>query len=164
MNYVSICSEPSNLTNCYIKRYIVKSHKQDLIDEEKFRIYREEQEEQRLAKELCYNSGYNFNKTFDISVDYGFSCKKLEYINDHLIDNTRKLSSGYIEGYNRGFFSYGYINGEFNQYVTERILATENLIQSIKYHIDCNGDKSEEEVIYYTEGDAVMYYVNNCLL
>ena len=138
----------------------VRSHEQDRINAE-IAAENTAKEIERIEKEReCYDAGYDFNYSFDIVNDYNFNCNKLEYINDHFVDSTQKMKSG--EWSYRGFFSRG--SGESYQYVTERILATGDMIKYIEYHVDCNDKKHNEIINYYTEGDAVMYYVDSCIV
>ncbi len=149
----------SNISSSH-NGFELRSYSQDKINDEKVKKeYNKRIEEERLKQE-CYNNGKDYNFYFEIKEDYGYNCNKLKYINDHLIDSTKKLKSG--EYTYRGFFSSG--SGTQYQYVTERISASPDMIRSIKYHIDCNGNKLNEEIKYYTEGDAVMYYVDNCII
>lgn len=123
------------------------------------------EEEQRRNKEIqdCYNRGIDSIEQYDIIKDYNLTCAKLQYINDHLIDSTRKESAGYIDGHYSGFLSSGSIKGESYQYITERVLATGQLVQNMTYHTDCNFIRSNIKVDYYSEAEFVMYYVDRCI-
>lgn len=160
----------SNLSNDYSISWEVKSKSQDLINEENRRIAQEKTKEQQKIKQECYDNGEDYNISLDIINDYGYNCKKIEYINDHFIDKTRQVDGGYIEGSSSGFvlgytigFNSGYTSGKFYDYVTERVLATGQLVENTQFHIDCNGEKSNEKINYYTESEFVMYYVDNCI-
>jgi predicted small secreted protein len=144
-------------------KWVIKSHKQDAIDSENYRISQEKIRLENEIRQKCYDDGKDYNFSFDIKKDYNFSCKKIEYINDHFIDKTRQMDGGYISGYFSGLLSYGYIQGQLYEYVTERILATGQLVQNISYHLDCNNVKSNEQIDYYTESKFVMYYVEECI-
>jgi hypothetical protein len=153
----------SNHTNSCHERWVVKSHAQDEIDRLYWeKIHKENEERERIRIE-CYNNGSDYNFSFDIIKDYGLSCNKLKYINDHFIDKSRQVDGGYIEGSYSGLFSYGHIEGQLYQYVTEQTLATGQLVQSTKYHLNCNNEESDRLTDFYTESEFIMYYVERCL-
>ena len=176
--------------------YYVRSHAQDKIDADAAEVKRiadEKAETERKDKiKECYYAGQYYNYTMDIIDDYGYTCPKLSYINDHFIDSTRQVDGGYIEGSSYGLFSYGHIKGQLYAYVTEGVLATGQLIEHIEYNLDCeNSTLGPEEsncyysiyytydgsynpqmscfrpetkqVDYYTESEFVMYYVDHCI-
>lgn len=148
-------SAPSNHT-AEVTRYTV-------YNKTKERIESELRQKEQAEREACYNSGKDIHLSFDIKDDYGYSCEQLAYINDHFIDQTDRLDSGYINYLRDGFFSDEHLNVQLYDYVTERVLATGQLVQSINYHLDCNDSKSGETVEYWSESKFVMYYVENCL-
>ncbi len=123
----------------------------------------EELRKEKEAEQICYNQGYDFEMSFDIMEDYGLSCPKLKYVNDHFIDNFEKKNVGYIRGSYSGFLSHGSLDGEFYQYINNKIMATGNLVENISYHVDCEGTKHNEQIDYYDTGEFVMYYVEECI-
>jgi len=137
----------------------MKSHKQDKIESDQRAETERIRLEEQKQEEECYNNGADYNSSFDLIKDYGLSCKQINYINDHLIG--QKTSGGYIQGSYSGFFSSGKIKGE--SYIITESLALGKLVQSIKYHLDCNKIKSNEIIDYYEESEFVNYYVENCL-
>lgn len=174
----------------YGTEWVIRSHKQDKIDEENRLAHLKEIDEFNKNADECFNSGQWFNQSFDIMKDYNLTCIKLQYINDHLIDKSRQMDGGYISGSYSGFLSYGQIEGKMYDYATEGVLATGQLPERIIYHIDCQnstltkdyyqdsrwyaGDSNYvgmrdlsrsdiKEIDYYTESEFVMYYVNNCI-
>ena len=174
----------SNLTNS-LYHYEIRSYIQDKINQDEQNRIRKEQIENTRKLEDCFNDGQWYNQSFDIIKDYGLNCDKLRYINDHLIDKSRQVDGGYIDGSYSGFLSYGHIEGHIYQYVTEGVLATGQLPKNISYHIDCQNSslglphpdfnhwtyqsqpdqvRDETKLInYYTESEFVMYYVNRCI-
>jgi hypothetical protein len=153
----------NNYTPIYSQReyfgWEMRSHSQDLIEKNK----REEEERIRLEKQEkerdCFNKGQDYFFSYDIIKDYNLTCKKIEYINNNLIDE--KINGGYIDGRYDGFFSHGKISGSFD--LIKKSLAVGKLVKENNYHLDCNGLKSNEEIKYYEESDFVMYYVERCL-
>lgn len=143
--------------------------------------------------QLCYYNGSDHQDSFDLIEDYGFSCKQIEYINDHFVQEIEKKGSGEINGELNSFFSYGYINGKSYQWINKENLATGNLIKNAKYHLDCknstlfwkiqyicndgkvfpsetsqciggrNKIKDTKELEYYSKEDFIMYYVDRCI-
>lgn len=153
------CAEITSNYTYGFEGYEVKSHKQDLIDqanrEEQYRI-NAENERNRLA---CYDAGYDVNLTFDPIADYNLSCKKLDYINDHLTDYV--VDGGYIKGRYSGFLSGGYVEGHFN--IIKRGLFEDRLTKNVYYHVDCNNQTSNEKIDYYDEKEFIRYYLDSCL-
>jgi hypothetical protein len=165
------CNEyyTSNISNAF-SSYEIRSHNQDKINAENRIKQQEEAAKQAEIQQKCYAAGKDYNLSFDIIKDYGYTCPKLQYINDHFIDKTRQVDGGYIEGSSFGMYagfgigiSSGYVEGKLYQYVTERVSATGQLVQNMKYHINCNEIKSNEIIDYYTESEFVMYYVDKCI-
>lgn len=140
----------------------MKSHKQDEVNRLGRERVKEEQKQARLKQKQCYDSGYFVNESFKVS-DYGLTCKKIAYLNDHLMDNFEQRDGGYISGSYSGFLSHGSVSGKSYEYVNERVLATGMLIENINYHVDCNQVKHNEKIDYFTEEEFVMYYVNQCV-
>jgi len=153
------CVNSANYTNS--RDWTIRSHEQDRINAEK-RAAKKEQA--RLAKqeyEKCYDEGYFVNESFRVS-DY-FTCKQVEYLNDHLMDNFEKRKVGYVSGYYSGILSHGSISGETHQYINDRILATGKLVENINHQVDCNNEKQDERIDYFSEEEFVMHYVEECL-
>ncbi len=151
----------NNLSNSF-DGWVERSHEAD-------RIYLLEQEEKRKIqaekdKEIqkCYDEGYLVNETFTIK-DYGLSCRKVDYLNDHLMDSFEKKDGGYVSSSYRGFFSSRSTKTQIYQYINDRVMATGQLIENINYHIDCKGIKHNENIDYFTEEEFVMYYVERCI-
>lgn len=140
----------------------IKSHSADdqaIIDRaEQARIDKENAE----ATKRCYDAGHFINETFEIG-DYGFNCAKIDYINDHLMDNFKQMDGGYISGRLSGLFSSGSVDGQMYAYVNDRVVATGKLVQNINYHLDCEDVKHNEQIDYFTEEEFVMYYVEECI-
>ena len=174
----------SNITNSDFE-YVARSHKQDKLNEEVRAQRQKELDESNKKNKECFDKGKYYNKSFDIFNDYNLDCKKLAYINDHLIDKSRQVDGGYIDGSYHGLFSYGHIEGRMYDWVTEGILATGQLVKNISYHLDCENStlslprddfehwtyqpqppktRDDTKVIeYYTESEFVMYYVTKCI-
>ncbi len=154
------CVDSSNVT--YDKSWEVRSHEQDRLNnlarQEAIELEKQKQEE----FQRCYDSGYFVNESFTF-IDYGLTCKRIDYLNNHLMDNFEKMDAGSISGRYSGFFSSGSISGSSYQYVDERVVATGQLIENINYQVDCNGNKHNEQIDFLTEEEFVMYYVMECV-
>ena len=159
----------------------VGSHEEDRINAEK----REEEKiiwrEKYDKKIACYNEGYNYSESFDIFEDYNLTCRKIAYLNDHLMDNFGKKDGGYIRGSFRGFLSSGHVEGKSYEYINDRVVATGKLIEKIEYHVDCENSTNKFTLVsdyhrgwyfdsedttkidYFTEEEFVMAYVDECL-
>lgn len=140
----------------------IRSHKQDELNRLESERIKEEKRQFKIKQKQCYDSGYFVNESFEVE-DYGLTCKKIDYLNDHLMDNFEKRDGGYISGSYSGFLSRGSVKGKSYEYVNERVLATGMLIEDINYHVDCNEVKHNENVDYFTEEEFVMYYVDECV-
>ncbi len=140
----------------------IRSHKQNEIDKLNRREANRKKQLELDKQKQCYDEGYLINESFNIS-EYGLNCKKIAYLNDHLMDNFKKKDSGYISGSYSGLLSRGYVNGKMYQYINDRVLATGMLVQNINYHVDCEDKKHNEKIDYYTEEEFVMYYVEECI-
>lgn len=149
---------PSNYSR-YPGVYKLRSHQADKEAQERRQAQRMVEEEQKKIEQQCYNEGYDFNKSYDIILDYGLSCKKIAYINDHLID--KKENGGYIEGSYSGFFSHGYIEGKFD--VVKESLAIGQLVKVVSYHVNCRNETLNKQTEYYDEAEFITYYVKRCL-
>lgn len=150
----------SNYTN-ELKSYVLRSHKQDIIDELNKRLTDLRLIEMEKMDLECYNKGYDYNLSFDIQRDYNLSCVKLDYLNDHLIDNIKEGGGGYISGRYSGFLSHGSIDGRFN--IVQKSLAVGKLVKSMSGHVDCNNQTSNNQIDYYDESEFVIYYTERCL-
>lgn len=174
------CIDVANIS--YDHEWQMRSHEQDKINREKAEQKKIKLQETFDKKTACYEAGYEVNKSFDLLEDYGLSCKKIAYINDHLIDNFEKKDAGYIKGSYSGILSHGSVSGKMYQYVNDRILATGQLVENIYYHTDCENStnkwfiennfwdgkklnkKDTTKIDYFTEEEFVMEYVERCLV
>lgn len=159
----------------------VRSHEEDRINSEKRAEEKRKIDEEQQKKIACYASGYDYNESFDIFDDYNLTCKKIAYLNDHLMDNFEKKDGGYIRGSYSGFLSHGSVEGKSYEYINERIVATGKLIENIKYHVDCENSTNKyilthdyhrgtyfqpqdtTKIDYFTEEEFVMTYVDRCI-
>lgn len=139
--------------------YELRSHKADFLAEQERQVIEKERKENEIKEKQCYDNGYDYHRDLDIIKDYGLSCQKIAYINDHLIDE--KVNGGYIKGSYSGFFSSGHIEGNFD--IMKDSLATGQLVQNISYHVNCRNETTNEEIDYYDESEFVLYYVDRCL-
>lgn len=141
------------------KHWVIRSHKQDLINKE----IRENEYKKRMEEESkrikCFNEGSDFNFSYDLFNYYSLNCDKLNYLNNHLIDEIH--SGGNMKSVYSGFFSS--MKTEVNLLIVKRSIAAGKLIKNEKYHLDCNLVKSNEVIEYYGDKDFVMYYVERCL-
>ncbi len=144
----------SNLSNSGYD-WVERSHEAD-------RIYLLEQAEKDKEVQKCYDSGRFVNESFTIK-DYGLNCRKIDYLNDHLMDDFERKDGGYISVVRNGFFTYTKTEAQLYEYVNDRVLATGKLVKDIKYHLDCNEKKHNEQINYFTEEEFVMYYVERCI-
>ena len=148
----------SNISNYQV--YEVRSYKAELLKERQRQIQEVERKENKAKEQRCYEEGYDYQKDLDIIRDYGLSCKRIAYINDHLIDE--RINGGYIKGSYSGFFSHVSIEGSFD--IMKDSLATGKLIQNISYHINCRNETINQKIDYYDESEFVLYYVQRCLI
>lgn len=140
----------------------LRSHEQDRINAQ---INKQRLETEKIMREefkICYDAGSLINESFTIK-DYDLNCEKIDYLNDHLMDNFEKRNAGYISVSYDGFFTSRSTKSELYQYVNDRILATGQLIENINYWVDCNENKHHENIDHFTEEEFVMYYVEECI-
>ncbi len=153
----------SNVTNDCYQKWFIGNHTEDEIKKINHENLQKQKAEAEAKRVECYNNGEDFSASFDIKKDYGLSCSQIGYINNHLIDNYAQVDGGYTRGSYSGFLSSGHSEGKFYDYINERIVATGQLVQNISYHTDCEGNKHNEIIDYYSEEEFVMYYVQECL-
>lgn len=143
---------------------VAKAYEEAKIREEEARKVQEKAEAER---QRCYNLGKDFKYYFDIISDYNLSCKKIAYINDHLLDNIVALNGGYIKGNFEEYRFFGSTHSDYEAHLTEYvvtgILATGQLMRNISYHVDCNNQTSNVVKEFYNEKEFVMYYVDRCI-
>lgn len=152
----------SNRTSDGRYEWVKGSYEEDRLIAEQRQRQQEAWAKLQREKQECHDSGYLVNNTFTLE-DYGLNCKKIDYLNDHLMDNYVKVNAGKVEGYYSGIFSHGHLSGEQYAYINERVVATGKLIESINYWVDCNEEKSAEKIDFFTEEEFVMYYVEECI-
>jgi hypothetical protein len=166
-----------NWSSNAIQTLVLKSHAQDKMDKENRQIRAKQQQEESDRRTACFNAGKDYSYNFTIFGNYNLSCKKVAYINDHLIDKTKQVEGGYIKGSYSGFLSSGYVEGHLYSYITEGVLATGQLIKHISYHLDCENNTEytsdnswhqietvdTKQIEYFTESEFVMEYVNKCI-
>ena len=172
------CVDATNVTYGHV--WQVRSHEQDRINSEKATQEKKKWDDEYQKKIECYANGYDYSESFDIFEDYNLTCNKIDYLNDHLMDNFEKVDGGYIKGSYSGFLSHGRVEGKSYQYINERIVATGKLIEKIEYHVDCNNStdkyilthtwvgthfesKDTTKIDYFTEEEFVMAYVERCI-
>lgn len=167
------CVDFSNISMFH--KYTVVNRTQQELDRQQGLVIKEQNRKQELENQICYNQGYDVNISFDIQKDYGYSCNQLEYINDHFVDQVDQKDGGYIKGSGSGFgfgvsyigigfgSSHSEIKGQFYEYIVTKVSATGHLVENVNYHITCKNETKNEVIDYYTEGEFVMYYVNNCI-
>ena len=151
----------TNLTNSF-NGWVERSHEADRLYEIKRQERLEEEREEQKKIQECYNAGYLVNESFTIK-DYGLNCRKIDYLNDHLMDDFQKKDGGYISVSRNVFFTNTRTEAKMFQYNNERILATGHIIENFNYHVDCEGKKHKEKIDYFTEEEFVMYYVGECI-
>lgn len=158
----------NNITRDYIiygciDEFVLRSHSQDKIEQERMMKAQEEFLRQQKEKAACYNSGKDYDYNFTIFGNYNLSCAKIAYLNDHYVDEVKQLNGGYIKGSYSGFVSHGGIEGHLYQYVVVGNLATGKLMKHISYHLDCNNQTSNKVEEYFTKEEFVMTYVDKCI-
>lgn len=153
----------TNVTGNFKKEWVLRSYKADAEAEAQRQAEIENARIEAEKNRICYEAGYEINESFDIMEDYELTCPKLEYINDHFVDNIQKLDGGYIKGDINGFLLWGDIGGQLYNHVVTRISATGQLVQSYNSWVDCAGTHHNVKIDMYNEAEFVMYYVNNCV-
>lgn len=182
----------SNISNNYVCK--IGNRTEDKINAE---LKEKEQIEYNRIKKLnvdCYRNGSNYNYNFDLIKDYEFTCKQIEYINNHFIRIAEEHDGGTAtkEFRSSTFFTSASdkVTIKLKDWVGVDKLPTDMLLKNISYHLDCKNSTLEAnprhdvqlcgvgcttwnpdsykrhdttKIIYYTESDFVMYYVNNCI-
>lgn len=151
----------SRFTNTYV--YSIRYHSVDKINEENALKQAQKQREIADAYTKNYNAGHSVFESYDIISDHNFSCKQIEYINDHFITVSSKEDAGYISGSYSGFLSHGSVTGKMYQWVYSEILATGQLAESVSYYVLGDNTTIDKKIDYYTTSEFVMYFVKHCI-
>lgn len=172
-------------TKIYRGTYITNCEIIDLTEEEKQIKFNEGIRKQLQEKinedKICFDKGKFYNESFDLKKDYGLTCEKIKYLNDHFVLGSEQKDGGYVRGSYSGFVSHGYVEGRLYDWVATENVATGLLVKEMSFHLNCNNETTRwvwdhdywyedgikqidtKKIIYYTEADFVMYYINNCV-
>jgi len=119
-----------------------------------------------IRKANCYENGTSINETFDLKSEYNLNCRKVKYLNDHILNEVEKQKTGYIKGSSSfsGFMSHGSgnIGGQFSSFVYSQMVATGALMKHVEY-CELNNEKFDLIQEYYLPQDFIMWYVDKCI-